>query len=84
MNTQYYNIKPKIKIVEKTLTTFSIKIHELVFNEKVSLLVSFYDDVAILENHFVTLEGQEYKNWSNDDNYIINLICQKFNLTLQK
>lgn len=25
---------------------------------------------------YITIEGQEYLNWNNDDNYIVDLICQ--------
>jgi hypothetical protein len=84
MNNQFYQIEPKVKIIEKTLTTFSIKITEFIFNQSVSLLVSFYDtDGAIIENNFLLLEGSDYNNWSNDDNYIINYICDKYGLTLK-
>lgn len=85
MNTQYYQIQPKLKIVEKTIKSFSIKITDFIFNQGVTLLVTFYDSNGILdENHFIELKGEDYNRWSNDDNYIIYYICDKFNLILQK
>lgn len=38
-----------------------------------------YIDKPIIK--YITIEGQEYLKWSNDDNYIVNLICQKLGLT---
>jgi len=29
----------------------------------------------------VILTGTDYTNWGNDDNYIINMACQKLGLT---
>ena len=85
MNTQFYQIQPKIKVIEKTLISFSIKIQDIQFNQSVTLLITLYDlNGAIVENNFLLLEGSEYNNWSNNDDYIINYVCQKYNLTLQK
>ncbi len=82
MNTQYYQIIPKEKIIKKTLISFSIKITDFIFNQSVTLLVTLYDtDGAIVENNFLVLEGSDYNNWSNNDDYIINYVCQKFGLS---
>ena len=85
MNTQYYQIQPKQKIITKTLSAFSIKITDFIFNQSVTLLITLYDsDNGIVENNFLVLEGSDYNNWSNNDDYIINYVCQKYNLTLRK
>ena len=82
MNTQYYQIITKEKIIKKTLISFSIKITDFIFNQSVTLLVTLYDtDGAIVENNFLILEGSDYNNWSNNDDYIINYVCQKFGLS---
>ena len=43
MNTQFYQIQPKIKVIEKTLISFSIKIQDIQFNQSVTLLITLYD-----------------------------------------
>jgi hypothetical protein len=59
-----------------------IKLIELEFNNSAKFLVSFYSsnelyDNNIIKTQVVIIEGEEYLGWSNDDKYIVNLICQK-------
>lgn len=37
-----------------------------------------YIDKPVIK--LIKIEGQEYLNWSSDDNYIVNLICQKLGI----
>ena len=32
---------------------------------------------------FVTLEGEDYANWGNSDDYIINYVANKLGFTIQ-
>jgi hypothetical protein len=62
-----------------------IKLIELEFNNSAKFLVSFYSsdelyDNNIIKTQVVIIEGEEYLGWSNDDDYIINLICQKLGI----
>lgn len=64
-----------------------IKISNLTFGQNASFMVQLfpegieYIDKPIIK--YIDLTPDEYKQWGNDDNYIINLICQKLNLKLK-
>lgn len=58
-----------------------IDILSLIFNNSAIFRVR-YTTNNIYEPHpsYIKIEGDEYKNWKNDDVYIINLICSKLNI----
>lgn len=60
----------------------SINILEMVLNTTARLAIPFYDDkYNPIKTEYLELTPEEYSGWV-DDNYIINLVCQKYNLTL--
>ena len=70
------------------INNINIKILNLVFGHSATFMVqlfpegSEYIDKPIVK--YVDLTPDEYKQWGNDDIYVINLICQKLNLKLKK
>lgn len=69
-------ILPFNKTTVQTAIRFSLDISQLVLNTSATFRVSLYDvDDKCIENKYVTLEGNDYKNWSNDDQYVINFIA---------
>ena len=55
-----------------------IEISQLILFESCSFNVYLYDeDKNIIEMKFFKIEGDEYKLWKNEDDYIINLIKEK-------
>lgn len=80
-----YQCQPKEYIIKKYISYFSIQVNEFEFNKSVTLVICLFDENNyIITNEIIKLEGQDYLRWGTDDNYIINYICQKYNLTLQK
>lgn len=78
------NIAPVDKTITKTITRFFLDIIELTFNTSARFRVSQYDvNDNLIDAINVTIEGEEYTNWRNDDNYIINLIAQKMGFIIQ-
>ena len=78
------NIVPIDKTVIQTITRFTLDISELILNTSARFRVSQYDaDDKLITASNVTIEGDEYINWSNDDTYIINLISQKMGFIIQ-
>ena len=71
------------ELVQKTIVNnINIAIVSLNFNQSVTFRVKF--NVNSLTNGapiFITIGGEEYLGWNNDDNYIIDLILQKLELT---
>jgi len=57
------------------LTKFSVKVTELVLFQKVDLIVYLFDENDVLINSVnMSLSGNDYSLWNNDDTYIINYV----------
>ena len=63
-------------------TQVEIILSEVVLNSHATIVVHLLDaNGNLLDNKFVKIEGEEYDNWSSDDNYIVNLALTKLGLT---
>jgi len=83
MSTTLTAIDDFQQVTTKTFTFISIQAQNLILNQSVDLQVMFYDvNKNIGDLKMLTLSGDDYKNWGNDDTYILNYVCTKFGLTL--
>lgn len=41
----------------------------------------FGKDGKPLDSKQLTMDGEDYKNWGNDDDYVINFVCKKLGFT---
>ena len=76
-STDFIIIYPPIKkyII---MNQIKISIFELQLYEYVRVSVILYDqDQVPRDNRLYKLEGDEYNNWANDDNYIITYVKNK-------
>jgi len=72
-----YLLYPNVK---KTFTIckFKYNILEIKLFESIRIAVYLYDDKdMLLEARQYIIDGEQYKKWSTDDQYIITLIKQK-------
>jgi hypothetical protein len=77
MNQDEFPVYPPIK---KTISIskFKYNILEIKLFESIRVAVYLYDDKDLLvEARQYIIESNEYKAWSQDDQYIVNLIKQK-------
>ena len=51
--------------------------HKITFNCSL-----FANDSTLIENKFITMEGDDYKAWGDDDNYLIEFLSSKLGLTI--
>ena len=71
----FYNYTPMI-------CSFNYSVDRLILSQSISFNVLLIDQYKnILQIQKVILEGDDYKQWGNDDTYIVNYICDKLNLT---
>ena len=71
----FYEIQPMI-------CGFNYRVRSLVLSESVSFSVILYDQFnKTLNIQTITINGEDYNNWGNDDTYIIKFICNKLGLT---
>lgn len=79
-----------IQIMPKDLSVpkiaYKVKIYvTVILDEKAVARVEFYDNsnyvLEPLDVQIVLIEGDEYRQWGQDDNYIYNLVFEKLGLT---
>ncbi len=78
-NTIYTKDKEIIKV--DILKSIDIQIADLIFNEKIKLLVHFKDENhRIFKSEILTIEGGDYNNWGFTDDYLVDLVLQKLGI----
>ena len=78
------NIIPYDKTTIQTVTCFELIITEMVYNTSATFRVILYGKTRnIISIEYVKIEGQDYTNWNNDDNYVINFVATKLGFVLQ-
>lgn len=80
------NITVDINEVSQTTTESSNKIGifitKLVLFKSASIAVHFYNSTGgVFRVENLTLEGDDYNNWSTDDTYVTTFVLTKLNLT---
>jgi hypothetical protein len=77
------SIQPFDKTITKTVVSFTLNITSMIFNTSATFRVYLYDaNNKIVETTNVIVEGEEYLNWNNDDNYIIQLVAIKLGFVI--
>ena len=76
-----YSIQPVVKTTVETKEKFSISLSNIVLFTSVDILVSFYDvNDNFIESTTITLDGDDYLAWYDDDNYLITYVKTKLSL----
>lgn len=77
------DIQPVDKTTTKTITRFTLDISKMTLNLSASFRVSLFDsDDKYIDATNVTLEGQDYLDWGNDDQYVIDFVARQLGFTL--
>ncbi len=61
--------------------TIKIRIMSVELFNSISICASLFENNNLLDNKIFKIEGEEYKDWGNDDTYIIDLILSKLGMT---
>lgn len=81
MNNTIIPVEPKI--INNTIVGMQINFLSLILDVNVIVNVLLYNsDNIVIQNQVITIEGEEYDLWGNDDDYLINLIASKLGLTI--
>lgn len=74
-----FNIAPFEIIIRQVVTSVVVEVAHLDLFNSVHLRIIMRDSNNVdIKLELVTLSGDDYKNWSSDDNYLINYIKQKY------
>lgn len=76
------NINPAQDTITNTYTAFSILRVDVVPNISANItfkLLGANNNILKIDN--LVLVGSDYNNWGSDDDYLVNIICQKKGFT---
>lgn len=77
------NILPYDKVTSQQIVKFTMEIYSLVLNTSATFRVSMYNIHGnVIDNVSVIIEGDDYKAWNNDDNYVVQYVASKLGFTL--
>lgn len=76
-----FEVKPLELVERKVIKKISLKIHDFDLHHFASFHTRFYDeDDKLVKSELLRLEGDDYKNWGADDDYVYKKACEKFGL----
>ena len=76
------NVQTKEIVTTQTVTQIEILEGNIQLNQSAKFPVKLLDSNGSLVNiEFVTIEGDDYTNWSSDDSYITTLVLNKLGIT---
>ena len=76
------NIQPKENIIVQELTSILINIETVNLFKSANIQVAYFDvngNYIKMEN--LIMDGDDYKNWNNDDQYVYSYVYSKLNIT---
>lgn len=77
-------IVPLDKVTTLTIHSFTLDRIEVDLFNSARIRVNLMDqNNNRIDCTFVTLEGEDYANWGNSDDYIINYVANKLGFTVQ-
>ena len=83
INNSKISITPFDQVTTKVITSFSVNVNNLVLNTSASLTVQLYDQNEMLVDiKMIQIKGEDYTNWSNNDEYIINYVAEKMGFVI--
>ena len=75
-----FNTLEKPIEIKKTfnIASFNYSIIDVTLFQSATIILRFFDEFGIVQKHTeYKIIGQEYDNWKDDDQYIIDLIISK-------
>jgi hypothetical protein len=77
-------IEPSVITEVKTITDFKLSTQDLVLFTSVTFRVELLNNAGnLIDLKYVVISGDDYKNWNNDDQYIINKVAEKLGFILK-
>jgi hypothetical protein len=74
MDFQEVNVYPNIT-VSKKIVKAKIHVMEIKLFESVRFMVQLLDENdQVVDSRILLMENEAYKNWTNDDNYVLNWV----------
>ena len=81
MNDIKVNIEDYNFVQTSIVNNIKIKIMNIDLFKSITICVTLLNNTKNVDNKIMTLTGEEYTKWGNDDNYIVNLVLTKLGLS---
>ena len=82
MNSEFVVIQPFIETISKTITQYKIIVQDLVLFKSVSIRLDCFDSNNLyVKSKDIIIEGEDYNNWLNNDQYIIDHVNKVLGFT---
>ena len=82
MNSEFFVIQPFIETISKTITQYKIIVQDLVLFKSVSIRLDCFDSNNLyVKSKDIIIEGEDYNNWLNNDQYIIDHVNKVLGFT---
>lgn len=81
MNNIKVSVNDYTFVQTSVINNIQINILKIELFVGITLSVNLLSNNKIIDSKIMNISGDEYNNWANDDNYIINLVLTKLNLT---
>lgn len=75
------NVQDYPYVVSNTINNVRISIGQVILFKSVHINALLMQNNNLIESKFFTITGDEYANWSNDDQYLVDLVMSKLGLT---
>lgn len=85
MQDSYYPLDPPAeKVVVKRVIKFTITNLNITLFNQATMMAMLYDDDIMFDGLFLTLAGQEYLEWNNDDEYLVDWVARQIRIQYNK
>lgn len=82
MNSSVVDVEPKEFVTVRNASTATIRVINLELGKYVDCLLNICESNGnSFQSDMYHIEGEEYDNWGNSDDYLINLVLSKAGLT---
>ena len=83
MNPPSVPIQPATETTTRIITSFTVNVMRLELFQSVTVNAMLYGaDGNFIEVKTLTLSGQDYLDWNNNDQYLIDKVAEKLGFTL--
>jgi hypothetical protein len=79
------SIQEKDIIETLKVKKISVAVSGLILGVECNILVNLYDsDTSFLRQDILKLQGEDYQEWSDDDNYITNYVLSHYGFVVEE
>ena len=76
-------IEPSTQIITNIITSFTVSVTDVVLFSSANLIVNLYNaDPLLVKTEYMTLSGEAYTDWANDDDYIIQYVATQLGFVI--